>query len=127
MIPDQLTKEVDELKNAGHTVLMEEKGDGFIHFIIQTYPLPEGYNKKLTALLVKVPVSYPNGNPDMFWMDADLTLADGRGPKSTLKENIFGKDWLRFSYHPAKWNPGRDNLETYLGFVNSGVRGARNV
>ncbi len=127
MIPDQLVKEVDERKNAGYAIRMEEKGDGFIHVIIQNYPLPGGYNKKLTDLLIKVPVSYPNGNPDMFWADVDLTLADGRGPKSTSRENIFGKDWLRFSWHPGKWNPGRDNLETYLGFINNGVRGARNV
>lgn len=127
MIPDQLKDEVDKLKNEGYRIEMEEKADGFIHVSIKEYPLPEGYNKNFTYLLIKVPLSYPNGNPDMFWTHADLTLSDGRGPKSTSKENIFGTEWLRFSWHPGKWNPGSDNLETYLGFVTSGLRGARNV
>jgi hypothetical protein len=127
MIPDQLKDEVDKLKNEGHRIEIDEREDGFIHVSIREYPLPEGYNKNSTYLLIKVPLSYPNGNPDMFWTDADLTLSDARGPKSTSKENVFGKEWLRFSWHLGKWNPGSDNLETYLGFVNSGLRGARNV
>jgi hypothetical protein len=127
MIPDQLKDEVDALKNAGYMIDMEEKGDSFIHVIIRGYTLPKGYSKNHTALLIKVPMSYPNGKPDMFWSDADLILFDGRGPKSTSKENIFGTEWLRFSWHPGKWNPGNDNLETYLGFVNSGLKQARNI
>lgn len=127
MIPDQLRDEVEKLKNAGYMVEMEARDDCFIHVTIRRYPLPEGYNKNFTDLLIKVPVSYPNANPDMFWTDVDLTLSNDRGPKNTSKENIFGTERLRFSWHPAKWNPGSDNLETYLGFINSGLRGARNV
>ena len=127
MIPDQLKYEVDKLKIEGYRIEEEEREDGFIHICIKEYPLPEGYNKNFITLLIKVPLSFPNGKPDMFWADADLTLSDGKGPKSTSKESIFGTEWLRFSWHPGKWNPGNDNLETYLGFINSGLRGARNA
>jgi len=54
----------------------------------------------------------------MFWTDNDLRLESGNGQANTNEEIILGKKWLRFSWHPQKWNPGTDNVETFLEFVN---------
>jgi hypothetical protein len=56
----------------------------------------------------------------MFWTDKDLVLVNGAVPKSAeLIETTQGKEWRRFSWHPQKWNPGVDDLRTYLEFVNN--------
>jgi hypothetical protein len=56
----------------------------------------------------------------MFWTDEDLLLANGSVPRSgDAIETALGRRWRRFSWHPANWNPGSDNLRTYLEFVNT--------
>jgi hypothetical protein len=56
----------------------------------------------------------------MFWTDEDLTLPDGKAPQNAdVIETYFGKRWRRFSWHPQKWNPGADDVRTYLEFVNN--------
>lgn len=119
MLPDQLVEEVKELLGDGYEVELVEDS-GWACIIIHCYSLPAGFNKKETTLLLKCPLSYPNGQPDMFWTDTDLTLSSGQPAASAeVVERIMGKDWRRFSWHPQKWNPGIDNLRTYLEFVNN--------
>lgn len=56
----------------------------------------------------------------MFWTDVGLGLKDGQTPRSADHiEEALGKQWRRFSWHPQNWNPGVDNLRTYLEFVNN--------
>lgn len=116
-LPKQLDEEIENMRNEGHTVEVIE-ADGLIYLIFKDYPLPKGYNKSTTPLLLKVPLSYPNGNLDMFWTDPELHLEGGGSQASTSEEVILGQRWLRFSWHPQKWNPGKDNLKTFLEFVN---------
>ncbi|MCL5962725.1 MAG: hypothetical protein M1358_26010 [Chloroflexi bacterium] len=116
-IPKQLLEEVENLRQAGHDLKVTE-ADGLCYLIFDGYPLPKGYNKSATRLLLKVPLSYPNGSIDMFWVDPDLRLASGGSQSNTSEEMILGEKWLRFSWHPQNWNPGTDNLKTFLEFVN---------
>jgi hypothetical protein len=108
---------VEALRKGGYAVeLHEEKGVAVV--VIQDYMLPAGWIKQIISLLLKVPASYPAGNPDMFWTDEDLTLVGGAIPKQAdLIEEILGRRWRRFSWHPASWNPGADDLRTYLQFI----------
>jgi hypothetical protein len=56
----------------------------------------------------------------MFWVESDVTLATGAIPKNgDSVEQALGRHWRRFSWHLQNWNPGRDDLKTYLEFVNS--------
>ncbi len=88
--------------------------------IVHNYSLPPGFNKASTELLIKAPMSYRNGRPDMFWTDEDLTLNNGGIPRNADSiEMALGKRWRRFSWHPQNWNPGVDNLRTYLEFINA--------
>lgn len=117
VMPQQLAQEIEQLRNQGHAVETYEDS-GLILLVLKGYPLPLGYNKTTTNMLLKIPLSYPNGNIDMFWTDPDLLLQESNGQANTTPETILGGQWLRYSWHPQKWNPGVDNLFTFLEFVN---------
>jgi len=126
MIPNAIAEEVALIKaTTGLAVEAHRNGDGYVHVVIERYALPKGYSKPGTRLLVKLPASYPNGSPDMFWTDADLRLASGGFPEKARPEPVGGETWLRFSWHPKGWNPGRSNLATYLEFVEHRIRMVR--
>lgn len=120
MLPQQLVEEVEGLKQEGYSIELVE-ANGYANAIFHDYPVASGYNKEsIELLLLKLPMSYPNGRPDMFWTDEDLVLEDGRVPnRADVIEEILGKRWRRFSWHPQNWNPGSDNFRTYLEFVNN--------
>lgn len=113
-------QELEALKGLGYDIETSET-DGFVNLIFKDYLLPTGYNSPSTTLLLRIPVAYPNGNPDMFWTDVELLCADGRTPKSAESlENHVSKQWRRFSWHPQNWKPGTGNLRMYLEFVDNG-------
>lgn len=119
MVPEQLQREVAALKESGAAIDLVE-AEGVACVVLHDRKLPVGYNKRSTELLLKLPLSYPNGQPDMFWTDCDLTLANSGIPRSAEAiEPALGKQWRRFSWHPARWNPGTDDLSTYLEFVDN--------
>lgn len=119
MLPSQVVDEVESLRKTGYTVELIE-AEGWANIVFEDHPLPAGYNKATTQLLLRFPLSYPNGQPDMFWTDADLTLASGGIPQNGDQIEIYlERQWRRFSWHPSSWRPGSDDLRTYLEFVNS--------
>lgn len=119
-----LATEVEELRQEGYTIEELAEPD-YAVLIISLWPLPFGYSKQLTRLLLRIPRSYPLGKPDMFWVDPDVRLADGRVPHKASDEVVLGSTWLRFSWHPSKWDPARDNLRTFLAFIEGGLSKAR--
>lgn len=120
MLPTQLVDEVKALCEGGFTATLTE-ADDMANIIIANYPIRScHFNKAAIELLLRIPLSYPHGKPDMFWTDEDLLLKDGRAPKSSEHiETWLGKKRRRFSWHLAKWNPGSDNLLTYLEVVDN--------
>jgi hypothetical protein len=119
VIPQQLLDEVEGLRAEGYFIEPLE-ADGWANLLFAKYPLPGGYSKVTSDLLLKFPLSYPNGKPDMFWVEPDVTLANGKAPQSAEAiETAIGRTWRRFSWHLQNWNPGRDNARTYLDFVNA--------
>jgi hypothetical protein len=119
LLPEQLAEEVRFLQVQGYSVELVE-AQGWANVVFHGYPLPPRYSKLLTELLVRIPLSYPNGSPDMFWTDGDLALADGTVPRNAdALETALGKQWRRFSWHPHGWNPGSSNILTYLEFINN--------
>lgn len=113
-----IDKEVEELRQKGFGVARSDT-DKFAILIIDAYRLPAGWSKEETRLMLKLPASYPNGKPDMFWTDEDLMLANGSVPeKGDVIEEHNGEKWRRFSWHPKSWTPGRDNIHTFLAFVD---------
>ena len=118
MIPACVEQELKALADDGRkSELLESEGTACVVF--PAYPLPRGYSKKASDLLLVLPLSYPNGKPDMFWVEPDVTLAGGAVPKSADQiEPHVGRQWRRFSWHMSSWNPATDNLRTFLEFIN---------
>lgn len=120
MLPAQLIDEVKALCEGGLTAILTE-ADGMANVEIVKYTVSSGhYNKETIDLLLRLPFSYPNGKPDMFWVDENFVLKDGKVPKAAeVIETWLGKRRRRFSWHLSSWNPGADNLLTYLEFINN--------
>ena len=123
-LPPQLESDLQILKDQGLNVSCEREPSGNrIFIIIQKYPLPPGWNKNETRLLLISDVSYPNSKLDMFWVDVDLKLGGGRVPQAGgAVETYIGQQWQRFSWHVQKWNPVRDNVVTYLDTIDARLR-----
>lgn len=121
MIPDELSSELKSLRERGFQVDVTEQ-DTRVFLIFQKYALPSGvYSITESDLMVFTTTQYPNAGFDMFWVDENLKLKDGRLPRGAeAVESYLGKRWRRFSYHPyngRQWNPAEDNLERHMEYV----------
>lgn len=117
---DVIQREVEEIVLHFPGTHVIEK-NGVFNLIVPSYPLPRTLNRAMSMLLVEVPSSYPNGKPDMFWLDEEVRLNAGSIPKSAEETKDIlgdGKIWRRFSWHLEKWDPARDNLVMYLEFID---------
>jgi len=124
MVPEQLLGEVEQLKAEGYSISVSEESN-FINLVFEDFVLPQGFNKGKTSLLIRAPVSYPNGKLDMFWVDVDVLLKNGEPPpQSNVIEDHVRRKWRRVSWHPQQWNPGNDNLRTFIEFVQVGLNKA---
>ncbi len=122
-LPPQLKTDLERIKNDRELQIETDKREGEqICVVFKNYPLPKKiWNRDKTDLLVLIPPVYPNGKLDMFWVfPKDLKFSDGTDSQAAdAIENHCGVDgWQRFSRHPAKWNPARDNIVTYLECID---------
>lgn len=95
--------------------------DGWNFVILEQFPLPAAYRPGATSLLVKLPPTFPDAQPDMFWVRPAVTLANGAAPNGTSTERVFGEDWQRFSWHlqPGAWTPGQSTFRDYMRCVRA--------
>ncbi|MGA2466848.1 MAG: E2/UBC family protein [Thermodesulfobacteriota bacterium] len=125
-LPPQLESDIKTLQEDGWKVSAHRNppDSNQIFIIFEEYPLPPGWNKKETKLLLITDISYPNSRMDMFWVDPDLRLMNGdRIPQAGgLVETYLGQRWQRFSWHVQRWNPAIDSIITYLGTVDARLR-----
>jgi hypothetical protein len=122
-LPPRLQRELDELK-LGHEIEVTEDPD-FINLIFKNFKLGDGYSRATSDLLLRMPRSYPDAGPDMFWVSPEVTLASGSLPQAAESvENYLGRNWRRFSWHRPgnKWNPTVDNLHGQIEFIDRRLR-----
>ena len=89
--------------------------------LIKKFPLPSGWNKTETELLVLITAGYPSTPPDNFFVPIGFKLANGN-PINAYTEPHPHRDrsWGQFSYHiDGEWKPGKeildgDNLLTFM-------------
>jgi hypothetical protein len=95
--------------------------DGWTFLIVKEYPLPDGFLPNVARLLVKLPPSFPDAAPDMFWLDPQVRTASGGAPQGTSIECLLGGQWQRFSWHllPGAWRPGTSTLRDYMRCVRA--------
>lgn len=123
-LPPRLQREIDELIDSPCNIEVSEDSD-FINLVFKTFPLEEGYSAPVSDLLLRVPRSYPEAGPDMFWVDPEIILATGQIPQSAENiESHLGKNWRRFSWHRqgSPWNPTIDNIQGYVEFIRRRLR-----
>lgn len=116
MLPPQLAKELGELHEGLVAEVIEEAD--FINVMFADFLTGPAFSNPTTTLLLRVPRSYPDAGLDMFWTDVTLVLSDGGMPRNAEHiETHAGRQWRRFSWHHNGWNPGLNNLQTYVEFV----------
>ena len=89
--------------------------------------MPNGWNKKTSSVHFFVPAGYPHANPDCFYVDADVRLANGSLPQNAQIQQLadLGQA-LWFSYHLQRpWKPGRDRLNTWVATIAGRLAEAR--
>ncbi|SRR6266571_258343 len=98
-----------------------EHGPNLDWVLFKQLPLPPGWNRQTTELLVILPPGYPTTPPDNFYVRNGLKLADGERMPNNYSEdqNILGGSWAQFSFHAERWNPSPgfedgDSLITFL-------------
>ena len=118
MITTILEEHLGRLKSMGFDTSTHVQPDNWTCVIIKCYPLPSGFSRDSSELLIRVPPLYPNGALDMFWLEESIRLASGALPANTSIESYVGRSWLRFSWHPQNWDPAHSSLLTYLAFID---------
>ena len=120
-LPPKLVRELDELRSC-HPVQVLENAD-FVELIFENFSVGEGFSPQSSDILIRVPRSYPDTGPDMFWTNPDLRLSNGGVPQNAeLIETYGGRQWRRFSWHKSAWNAAVDNIHGYVEFIRRRLR-----
>ena len=115
LIP-RLENEIKELQKRFTVEVLEDSS--FVNLVLKDFPLGGGFNLPSADLLIRVPLSYPDTGPDMFWTDPRVLLSNGQEPQAAnVREQYLGREWRRFSWHRSRWDTVRDDLLSYLEFV----------
>lgn len=127
--PESTAAAEEALLPAADIALLNERGfdrtvdmvDGFLTIVIVDYPLPIGFDRTRADLLLRLPAGWPDGTPDMFWIEPAIKIAAtaAEAPATTDRLNFRGRSWQRWSRHiQGGWKPGVDNLRTFLAIVD---------
>jgi hypothetical protein len=89
---------------------------GWFFLVVSDYMLPTGYTPNRVQLLLKLPPTFPDAAPDMFWVCPEVKAPSGNLPRSTSTEQLLGQGWQRFSWHlvPGAWKSGVSSLRDYM-------------
>jgi hypothetical protein len=88
--------------------------------VLHDFPLPAGFDRTHSDLLLRIGAGYPDVAPDMWWLDPPVRRADGQAiPATDVIEHYLGRSWQRWSRHltAGQWRSGVDGLESFLALV----------
>jgi hypothetical protein len=113
-LPDRLERDVEALREAGHSVDVVEDGTRF-YVIVEGFELPDGYVPAVTDLMMIADYQYNQSALDMFWTSPHVRCVGGAWPQAADQFCEYaGRTWQRWSWHYAGWNPTTHNLITHL-------------
>ena len=106
--------------NCERTTIHPQPG-GWNFLVIAGYELPLGFLPNSVELLVKLPPTFPDAAPDMFWVSPEVKAPSGSLPRATSTEQLLGRTWQRFSWHLAAgaWKPGVSTIRDYLRCISA--------
>ena len=110
--------QLSELKGLHSQIEVIQDG-GFKLVKIKNLPLPYGWDRDSTDLMIQVPASYPPSALDMFWLFPHIKLLNGAWPDCGNQfQQHAGINWQRFSWHytDKQWDPVRNTLSSHFRF-----------
>ena len=133
----RLLKSIQELESRGRSFALLPPNDtkyleerGFNHSVTQeanmtcvvfrNFPLPGGFDRPQSDLLLRLSAGYPDVAPDMWWFDPAVKRVDGQAiPATEVIEHYLGRSWQRWSRHlsAGQWRSGIDGLESFLALI----------
>ena len=120
MTPDRLQLELELLRQR-YTAVEHGEDGGWV--LMGEVPLPSGWDRPSTEVLVVIPPGYPATPPDNFFVTVGLRLQSGQPPSNySESQTLIGRQWGQFSFHSQEWNPSAelnegDNLLTFMLLV----------
>lgn len=112
--------EVARLQAAHLGAQVLRRPDGTAIVVVPEVALPAGWSCRHTCVRWVLSPAYPAAQPDCFYADLDLRLSSGAMPTNTGVQQVDAQPLLWFSWHlQVAWRPSRDNLLTYLRFIES--------
>lgn len=121
--------DMDYLKELSADVSVTSDG-GMVCVVVPALPLPAGFDRTASDLLLRLAAGYPDVAPDMWWFDPPVKRIDGVTiPATESREQHLGREWQRWSRHlqPGQWQSGIDCLESYLALVRKELDAARPI
>lgn len=106
----------DEQHESSWKRKVEGPGDCKWGLFIENFPIPEGYNRKRSTLMLLIPTGYPGAGLDMFYFHPHLARKDEQEIGALADEGHFATNWQRWSRH-YDWNPGEDNIISHVEYV----------
>jgi len=90
--------------------------------VLYDFPMPSPFRPDKLNMKINLPQDYVGGAAlDMFFTDAHVTRADGKGIERLTESNGFdNKKWWQWSRHypkNAKWRPQINTLATHISYV----------
>lgn len=100
---------------------LERQPDGWTFAINRAYELPDAYAPRVVQLLIKLPPTFPDAAPDMFYVTPVVRTLSGEVPVGATVTTILGGEWQQFSWHlaPGAWKPGISDFREYMRCVRS--------
>lgn len=121
---DVLDTQLAELRNVHPTSEYSSAHDG-THIVTVRLSLGPGWSLANCDVEFVVPIPYPSAQPDCFYADPSLLLANGTLPGNSGFQPLRGENRLWFSWHLQQpWIPGRHTLLTYVRFIQERLRNA---
>lgn len=123
MLPPVDTEFLQE-RAPDHTVVSDA---GMTCVVIPDFPLPPGYDRSSSDLLLRLAAGYPDVRPDMWWFHPPVRRTDGATiPATESHETHLGRVWQRWSRHlqDGQWRSGIDSLRSYIALVQKELRAA---
>ena len=93
---------------------------GMTCVVMPQWPLPSGFDRNVSDLLIRLSPGYPDVPPDMWWFSPHVNLKNGQPlPATDVVESHLGRSWQRWSRHfnNGQWQSGIDGLESFLALI----------
>lgn len=110
-------QELTRLTECRPAAALHAQTDGTLIVEVPGLVLPAGWSLPSTTVRWVLSSGYPAAQPDCFYTDTELRLASGAMPVNSGIQKLQGRQLLWFSWHVQGWRPGRDDLLSYLRFI----------